>query len=395
MKNLFICFTTLSSSLLNASSIELSCPNHLVAPIQRILTVPISKAAIDKATQNASLVNNGEIKEQLKNLPTSAQSITCADVQKVANVFQGIEEVFGKTLSYTKRLNLNLLPMDNNAFIEGTQLAVLPKNMEIHDVFKNPSFMVPMWAHEFGHSIFALEMVKLNPSWKEALDLQNESTEKEIAMGILFVNNKDIFLDQNFDMNKITNPDLLARVEELLTNWGKLNEEFRELDEKVEATEYFTYKNLMHPHNEFFADLIAVLYTNDGAALYKSMSRTKLIQNHEEKNIILSAQLRDFTRRENELSRWTKFISRLDEKTKRYVTEGHTLLAPVRYHIWSNYIKGETSQMRKLVIIKNVLTAINIQLHNLYNAGNMSPDPVQINKELITLIDQEFNVQSK
>lgn len=136
------------------------------------------------------------------------------------------------------------------------------------------------------------------------------------------------------------------KVVAIQTRLKEITQKMKEIHKTFD--EAFILNNISASYNEFFADIIAVIYSQKGDAIYDALFRTGL--GFETNKSFIA---RDFTNRSNEITKWNPTQDDL---------EIHNLLAPARYHVWKYYLDNPVYAHNKGVIAKEVLKAISREI---------------------------------
>lgn len=136
--------------------------------------------------------------------------------------------------------------------------------------------------------------------------------------------------------------------------------------------------DLTLPYNEFFADLVAVLYAKDPAAIRKSLSFTGMSPKQKKEFL-----LRDFSARN---------IDTIPiPKNRRGAPIPHTLLGPTRSYLGNKILKNPLYRNQPGLVAAKVLNAIALEIESGYTQTQVTQLSIkEMNDRLIERIAREF-----
>ena len=214
---------------------------------------------------------------------------------------------------------------------------------------KHPKYSIPLFYHEYGHSIF-IHNIKKNKYINDnviSLSLREES---------LSLRGKQLFEELDQLELSITNENSSLVKKKHHQIKGIISE--LELIKKNKKDPLFIKNDsIISSFEELFSDIIAVLTINDPKAIVNTLKFTKneitedgLIREND--NLMSSLYddriYRDFTHKNNSIERWIES------------EDIHEAMAPTRYFLYINYLKRPRYQnpKHKKTLLKNVFVAI-------------------------------------
>lgn len=316
-----------SSSFASLAIADLSCPQYMPRPFSSIET------QID--------LGEGQI--------IVGKNIDCAKIGVGAKVVTGIQDMLGSELPTPSSIKFRMVDVYDNAFFNPEDLSLnVPYQIALGNYTKNPVFSIPVWAHEFGHSVLDATLREAAPKWRAL-----------IQRGII-------------EDTSLNPADVLS--------------------------------DLIQGYHEFFADCIAVLYTGRGDAVAKGLYLTGFMTNPEgsptecpnasspkcrPRNSTSDpralASDRDFTDRSNQLGHWKGTNPE----------NAHNLLAPARYHIWKYYFSNPLVMHAKGKLagatVDALMADLNRRLARLMNQpGGINAENLRLEKADVQRINAEF-----
>jgi hypothetical protein len=281
--------------------------------------------------------------------------VDCEKIGTAARVVSEISDMLAPDLDVPASLMFRMVDAFDNAFFNPLDLSLnMPFQIMFGKYSKHPTHTLPVLAHEYGHAILNVNLAKLAPQWKNIIR-----------------------------QHAAESAGLPAEVLDFLVG----------------------------PYHEFFADVVAGLYTEEGDSVSHSLSVNGLIANlegspsecpnREEKcrprqtpatDMREYFANRDFTDRGNELSRW---------KPTR-VEDIHSHLAPARYHVWKYYLSDPAIRHEKAriaaVIVDAIIQDVNERIARL-SESEITPERMKqefgdlrrTNREFIDVLDEFFD----
>lgn len=238
------------------------------------------------------------------------KNIDCRKVGLAADTVTGVRRMIGTAVTLPGASPFRMVDTFDNAFFNPRDLSLnVPYQLVMGDYSKNPVYGIPVMAHEYGHSILNANLAPLAGKWLSIIDQQ--------ATG------------------NVSPPE-----------------------EVLDA--------LIAPYHEFFADVIAVLYTGEGDCISRSLYMTGFVANPEGRpgscpnsddrcrprnssaNVRAALSPRDFTDRSNQMGRWTGVDPR----------RIHNVLAPSRYHVYKYYLSNPVMAHQRGKLISVTLDAV-------------------------------------
>lgn len=333
-----------SASLASADAV---CPQYMPRPFSAIET------KID--------LGGGDVLE--------GKRVDCAKIGLGAKVVSGIQQMIGRELPVPSSITFRMVDVFDNAFFNPQDNSLnVPYQMVMDNYSKNPVYSIPVWAHEFGHSILDNTLAPAAPKWRALIKRRMAGGDGE---------------------GTVDGPG-----------------------EGQRPSPAQVLEAIIGGYDEYFADVIAVLYTGKGDAVSRSLFLTGLMANPEgkpgacpnrdpkcrprsssKKSILEMSVGRDFTDRANQLGRWKGVDP----------TDIHNLLAPARYHIYKYYISNPLIMHEKSKIagatVDALIADVNRRLTRLLGQpGGVTVQSVlremsdvqRINSEFIDAIDATF-----
>lgn len=311
---------------------DLNCPQFMPVPFSSI------SGTIDPG--------NGNV--------ITASRIGCGAVGDVAQVIANIKGFLGKELGSPRSIDLKMVDTMDNAFFSPEEHALeVPFQLLMGEYTKHPNFTHPVWAHEYGHSVFEANLITKEKQWQSMMAKM---------------------------LGRPANSELVGRAMEFMVT----------------------------PYNEFFADVIGVLYSGQGDALYRALYMTGWVTNPNgkpgtcvgpqcrERNSKVDPRVslsnRNFLETKNTLDRWRPVAP----------DDVHNLLGPTRVHVWKYHLSTPGMSTAKGAMARAVLIAIvseiDRRMATLAKMGKISTATLEqelslvkeINQSLMDAIDRSF-----
>lgn len=383
------------------SSFSLQCPEVVPTVFQKIYQ--------EEWGLLAQFEIDGNIYEE--DTPTLS-NMACGQFEKLAIVIKKIHQKFGNYLKYPQYLTVNMVTRDSNAYNFSGHLN-LPKEFFLYNrnfklLFKHPKFNIPIWAHEYGHSIFNQMMAAVSPRWKKMSSLifhyKNNILSFVEKHNPLLRSCKLKFFQlkkQGFTKKQAERKLYRECTAPILKLRKEVERQNVSLDQKMASFE--PLMGASGSYNEFFADVIAVSLLNDGHAVHDSLHRSGL-NYHRSPQQSLG---RDFDTHKNDLDV-------LERMPAHYVDSGiHNLLSAVRAHVWKYYLSNPIYKKNIGLTVQKIFQATAIETFNFEKIIRQNPmiytllqypmedlqKPQQekvkeivykMNKSLINTIDRQF-----
>ena len=302
--------------------------------------------------------------------------VECSHIAAVASVLSSIDQMIGTSLAKRATpMTLVLNQYDVNAFNAANRMN-LPLHLVLDPTHTNTTEQtIPVWAHEYGHVIFATNLKKVWPAWGVLEGQLEQLSTVELSQAILNDQIKHIC----DELKNCHDPDARKEIDANMNHLADMRERLRADKEEVQKLidpSMKAYNRLISPYSELFADTVAVLLTGRPDAIYSALFSNSLA------GIDLAAvSARDFANSANSMENWNP--SGLEG-------DAHTLLTPVRYHLWHNYLQYRLADGAKGKFLAKLFSAIQRELSeaNLSSAGALLNDPKALSARLIALIDQ-------
>lgn len=268
---------------------------------------------------------------------TSDKPLTKVQTEPFIKVISDVSEMVQPLKIPTiVRLNLAQLTFEPsasaliNTLELGVRIAKRDEKNRVHT--QNPSVMRAITAHEYGHLIFAQNILATQNIRSELERYGREAGEME---GKLKQIRDEIDKLDALAATKGMTVDLQAKIEKLdqqfqagLARLQNTQEKHNDLMERYERTTSY---------NEFFADVVSLLYTENPNAIAEAIHFTV-----------------PRTSRRNDSDRRGEILSREFEagKPHRHTTKSpHAVFAQVRAALWENYLKQPTVMKKKSVVL--------------------------------------------
>jgi len=254
-----------------------------------------------------------------------------------------------------------------------------PKEGEKRKYYKNPIFSVPILAHEYGHLIFMENYSLREPIWRGFFeDYKKLVDEKEKEL-------KAIQLEMEKVDDQPTNGMTPEQINELHAKAGTLRQKSTELLNEIShiGNKFFNATSRkVDNYNEFFADVVAVIYTGDSSSIERSISFTRTLQGR---------------------NMYTKYFSQSgkERKFKNHVTHdedyaAHGYFSLAREGVWDSYLASPSNRTKKRgEIMEAIFAAVAGEASRILR----SPTPVEMttetawkefNRSLLEAIDREM-----
>ncbi len=297
-----------------------------------------------------------ETKIDLGSEVIQAKNIDCKKIGVGADLIAEIRNMLGRELTTPPKLIFRMVDHFDNAFFDPRDISLnVPHQIMMGKYAKNPVHTLPVWAHEYGHAVLDHNLIGIAPSWISQVKKRATKSAGAPAEIIDFV---------------------------------------------------------VAPYHEFFADVLTVLYTEDGASVADALYMTGFVANPEgspkdcpnksdaecrprnsSADVRASLRNRDFTDRANQFGRWRAVSP----------DEIHNILAPSRYHVWKYYLDNSEFRREKAkmagIVVDAIIGDVSRRLKRMANSnGEITResfnkevgDPIRANREFITTLDRYF-----
>lgn len=277
-----------------------------------------------------------------------AKDIDCQKIAVGAKVVSGIQQMLGRDLAAPSSLIFRMVDRYDNAFFDPREISLnVPYQLVLGSYSKAPVYSIAIWAHEFGHAILDQVLRDAAPKWRA-------------------------FIKRRLAPSAGPSADVLEA--------------------------------MISPYHEFFADVIAVLYTGKGDSVARGLHMTGFVANPEGSPSECANRSNEKCRPRNSsadvrgLSTNRDFLDRKNQLgTWRGVKPGddHNLLAPARYHIWKYYLSNAEIKYQKGRMAAAAVDAIMSDLNGRLKRISSMPEgftPANINREMadVQRINKEF-----
>jgi hypothetical protein len=196
-------------------------------------------------------------------------------------------------------------------------------------------------AHEMGHAIFDQSLIGRVRNWETILTLRSKLDQNQQLRRALQIETDSINTQLDSHLSAEAAAKLEARKKDLWDQRNQLTKQWREISQELDL--YYPASNIDRAYHELFADLIAVLATNDLAADAR-VRQYSLIQ-PEYTIDVLDLKYRDFGS-EIPVKGWNSHMS-------------HTMLSPVRSYLGKKInARGSMTPEQKAEFVAWVLKSI-------------------------------------
>lgn len=261
---------------------------------------------------------------------------------------------------------------------------------------KSPSATMAAVAHEYGHLIFEKNFTSL-----EDLVLEFRKLRPQVESRISeLMNERQRLLDEkkkvDAQLDKAPEGEerekLADRSSYLRTRSMAIFGQVLELSHAGDV-----YKELVIDHltsyNEFFADVVAILWSENPDAISKSVRHARLLQLGEFKEkASLSFDSRSFQKHQKAIREdGGSMVSTLSASPGHL--EDHAYFAPARKYLWESYLSSPTIlKSHKKETLTAVFKAVDHELHYRMNHYDLKPEEnwKNFNRRLIERIKIEF-----
>jgi hypothetical protein len=331
---------------------------------QKKLIFTLSVALLNASFAHAELLCPDYVPQPFSSIETKVdmgdetyegKNIDCKKIGIAADMVLDIRDMLSSEIKVPTSMPFRIADSFGNAFFNPLDLSLnIPFQLMFGKHAKNPVHTIPVWAHEFGHAILNANLKDVAPAW-----------------------------------NKILRKNLV--------------------DSAGVPAEIIDF--MIAPYHEFFADIVAVLYTEEGDSVARSLTVVGFVENPEgtpgecsnreekcrprEDSVDLRKVFRnrDFTDRANELGRWKPVES----------NDIHNLLAPARYHAWKYYLSNANMRREKAkiagVVIDAIIADVNGRIARMSDSeGGITEERIEkefgnvvrTNEEFIGVLDAHF-----
>lgn len=287
------------------------------------------------------------------------------EAQRFIEVIRGVGEI-GRGLKLPPKVQLRLSPVSfapaANAAMGTLQLGARygARDKDGRVYTQNPVEMIPIAAHEFAHLVFHWNIIRENPRFKPFFPMINRRT--NLALEIFALDREKARLDRSN-----------------IEGHRRLSNRIQLLEKQVEEleSEYSVYARLAAratPYDEFYADVFAVLYTEEPNAVSAALHFSRVGGGH----------ATDVQRKLNVRNRQ---FDRAAAVNLDRVPESHGLLVLARQTLWEDYLR-RPSVMRnhKNTIALGITRAVSHELAWWLD----QPAPVQMTATHARILNQRL-----
>jgi hypothetical protein len=326
-----------------------------------LILIPLAAISAPKAIQVFKISNQQmaiEINEVTSG--TSDQPLTPKQAQSIIGVMVDVARMSnGMTLPPNVRLNISQISFSPsaNALVDelnlGVVFAQLDEKNRVHK--QNPSVMRAITAHEFGHLIFTHNIVATKSIRTDMARYAREAGEIESLLKKM--RDEAEKLQALATSQGGISPELQAQMDKLEAEFNEWLEELQKAQNKNK--DVLALYERTSPYNEFFADVVSLLYTENPNAIAESIHFTvPKVANHKlVKSDILS---REFE------------AGKPDHHSPR---SPHALFAQVRHQLWDSYLKRPSVMSKKALVLNAVARAVDQEVAWILTKKRIPTDP--------------------
>jgi hypothetical protein len=310
-------------------------------------------------------IGNQKVRVQVNDVKsaTTDQSLTAAQAAPFLKV---IGEVGGMVLPMqlprAVKLNLSQLTFDpsSNVFTDelnlGVRFAKLDDKNRVHT--QNPSVMRAIAAHEFGHLIFAHNILATQSVLTDIVRYGNQAGDMEAALQKMR-DEGDKLQALVTAQGGVGSPDLQAKIAQLEQQYQQGLDQLLKVQQQ--HNQVIALYERTSPYNEFFADVISLLYTENpnaiAEAIHFSMPNTTHRNDRNNKADILS---RDFE---------------VGKPINHDPQTPHAVMAQVRSALWENYLKQPSVMAQKSKVVGCLTSSTNSEVGWILSKKDVPNDP--------------------
>ncbi|QLY24644.1 hypothetical protein [Bdellovibrio sp. KM01] len=246
------------------------------------------------------------------------------------------------------------------------------------EYLKTPNFSIPILAHEYGHLIFMENYGRVEPRWTEAIESYQEV--KVLRAKRASLQNENNELSDKANSFKIKNEPVPAEITDRMAAVAREIQELQQKDQELMTKFYEVWDNNT-AYNEFFADVVAVMYTGKSDSVSKAVAFATDLQNTRNKKFMKqSAEQRDFeNHRDHDVD-----------------MEGHNFFSISRDDIWDSYLASPTYRKEKATVMMEAVFAA-VAKENSYKIDHpeikFEDNWKMYNKRLSDAIDAEMSAR--
>lgn len=301
------------------------------------------------------------------------------EARRILQIIRGVGE-FSRGLKMPRKIHLNLAMVTLNPAADsfggdifaGRTFGTIEGNGRLFT--QHPNEMIPVIAHEFGHMIFhenvlaELEVTKfIAPIYKEVTDI----------ISIL-----DRLEERQIRLAQMQGPRVQQELEKIQREVDQWGEELERLGKRLEPA--VDILSATTPYNEFYSDVIAVLYTGKPNSVAAAI------------HMVTPASGDRSERR----------ISRSEIRSRQFIRKGagspliasdHALFYEVREMIWDEYLqRPQVMREHRAAVVEGVTRAVRSEVRwMLSQRANLEKNPQAsvrlLNRRLAEKIRQELS----
>lgn len=311
------------------------------------------------------------------------------EVEQMVSVVRDLETRLRGVLPMPSHVKLDLQRVHHQygAFAETNLIAaaLLPS----YSASPEPRFGRANLAHELGHLLLNQALMQRNARFT-ALDAGNRA-----RLQRLFQLEKSAWSLSDQALARRNAAFATGRREEaaawLATYYRRLNryESLQRMSERLRAERRQAYVSILGPYDEFFGDLLAVLYSGDGRIVSESVAQSaddsaSVEVIHRDFTAPLPADLREYA---NELR--ADFAR--DPRARQWQ---HTALGAARRYVWHRHLaRAIHDRAATTRIVRGVLNAIFAETERAaasFRPGDPRPSEETLNYDFIAAIEREL-----
>lgn len=257
-----------------------------------------------------------------------------------------------------------------------------PQSMKSY--YKAPSFSGPILAHEYGHIVFSENYGLREPVWREAFKVFRaklpELTQKNQQYNdtLVEIDRVQKLLESTKDPAQIA--QLKGEVLKLTMITLRINQEIQKEGALISAL-----STIARPYNEFFADVMAVLYTGKASSIEDAVTFTHALQG--------KGKVPELSKESNNAR---DFKDGVRNGTHKDNFEDHGYFSTVRVNVWESYLASPTYRTAKRgQVTEAIFEAIAKECSALIHGGapvsfHGKEKWLEMNERLMKAIDTEM-----
>ncbi|WP_413587026.1 hypothetical protein [Bdellovibrio sp. HCB274] len=240
---------------------------------------------------------------------------------------------------------------------------------------KAPSLALAILAHEYGHLVFAENYLHREPLYAEGVSSLEKAKPFEKKFAELELQKTSLAAQMKTfkEAGKPTPPEIIQRHTAVSTMMARVRDQIQDI-----KADYRKVTAIKEPYDEFFADVVAVLYSGKADAISKSIVFTRGLQASRLKGqATQTLEQRDFENRRHQ---------NLD-------TRPHNFFSATRSAIWNSYLASPSLRNKHSgEILEAVMDAITKEISFKLKNPDVSfqKNWELLNSRLIEAIDQQM-----